>query len=66
MSIKTTAEEWKRRAVSESAKLNQARLIAGDVLHELEEAIRALSYNDSCSAAAVDRARVRLQQVMTL
>ena len=59
--------EWKRRAISESAKLNQARFIAGDVLNELEEAIKALRYDDdSWSVAALERARVHLQQVMTL
>lgn len=69
MVCKTTAgeAEWKRRAISEATKLNQARLIAGDALQELDEAIKAISCDDeSWSAAAVDRARVRLQQVMAL
>ena len=60
-------KQWKRRAVAESAKLNQARLIAGDVLKELQETAIAINCDDhSWTEASLGRAKEQLRKICTL
>ena len=59
--------EWKSRAVAESTKLTQARLIAKDVLKELQETAIAISCDDdSWCEASLGRAKEQLRKICTL
>ena len=60
-------KQWKRQAVAESVKLTEARLIAGDVLRELEETAIAINCDDhSWTEASLGRAKDQLRKICTL